>query len=59
MCRVLKALQAKAARREGTAFESELLGRKVLEDRVGLGVRGGGWSTGREGSCGWEDMVLR
>ena len=34
---VLEALRAKAARREGAVFESELLGRKALEDRVGLG----------------------
>ncbi len=45
-CGVLKALRAKAARREGAVFESELLGRKVLEDRVGLGVR---WMEYREG----------
>jgi hypothetical protein len=43
---VLEALRAKAARREGAVFESELLGRKALEDRVGLGVR---WEEYREG----------
>jgi hypothetical protein len=43
---VAEALRAKAARREGAAFECELLGRKALVDRVGLGVR---WEEYREG----------
>jgi hypothetical protein len=43
---VLEALRAKAARREGAVLECELLGRKALEDRVGLGVR---WEEYREG----------
>jgi F-box/WD-40 domain protein 7 len=45
---VEEALRAKAARREGrgAAFAFELLGRKALEDRVGLGVR---WEECREG----------
>ena len=51
---VLEALRAKAARREGAVLESvKLLGRKALEDRVGLGVcweeyrEGGGAAAGR------------
>lgn len=43
---VAEALGAKAARREGAVFEFEVLGRKALEDRVGLGVR---WEEYREG----------
>jgi WD40 repeat protein len=43
---VAEALRAKAARREGAVFELEALGRKALEDRVGLGVR---WEEYREG----------
>ncbi len=43
---VAEALRAKASRREGAAFDLELLGRKALEDRVGLGVR---WEEYREG----------
>jgi WD40 repeat protein len=43
---VAEALRAKAARREGAVFEFEALGRKALEDRVGLGVR---WEEYREG----------
>jgi hypothetical protein len=51
-CVVAEARRAKAARREGAAFESELLGRtrKALEDRVGLGVRWG--RCGRTGLGG-------
>ncbi len=45
---VSEALRGKAARREGAAFESELLGRKALEDRVGLGVRWEAYSEGGE-----------
>ena len=43
---VAEALRAKAARREGAVLECELLGRKALVDRVGLGVR---WEEYREG----------
>jgi hypothetical protein len=43
---VAEALRAKAARREGAVVECELLGRKAVEDRVGLGVR---WEEYREG----------
>ncbi len=43
---VAEALRAKAAAREGAVYESKLLGRKALEDRVGLGVR---WEDYREG----------
>ncbi len=43
---VAEALRAKAARREGGVFEFEALGRKALEDRVGLGVR---WEDCRDG----------
>jgi WD40 repeat protein len=43
---VAEAMLAKAARREGTGFECELLGRKALVDRVGLGVR---WEEHTEG----------
>ena len=46
---VLEALRAKAARREGAVLECALLGRKALEDRVGLGVR---WEEYREGGRG-------
>ncbi len=45
-CVVAEALRAKAARREGAAFESELLGHKAVEDREGLGVR---WEEYEEG----------
>ncbi len=40
------ALRAKTARREGAAFEFELLGWMALEDRVGLDVR-------------WEEYKVR
>jgi hypothetical protein len=43
---VAEALRAKAARREGVVLEFEALGRKALEDRVGLGVR---WEDYRDG----------
>ena len=43
---VAEALRAKAARREGRVLEFEALGRKALEDRVGLGVR---WEDYRDG----------
>ena len=43
---VAEALRAKAALREGAVVEFDLLGRKALEDRVGLGVR---WEDYREG----------
>ena len=49
---VAEALRAKAAWWEGAEFEFELLGRKALDDRVGLGVR---WQEQRMG--GHEDAV--
>ena len=56
---VAEALRAKAARLEGAVFEFELLGRKALEDRVGLGVS---WEEYREGGelrLGGHDMAAR
>ncbi len=37
-CVVAEALRAKAALREDAVFEFQLLGRKALDDRVGLGA---------------------
>jgi hypothetical protein len=60
-CVAAEALRAKAARREGAAFELALLGRKALEDREGLGVpweecaageRGRGAAAGDRGRRG-------
>jgi WD40 repeat protein len=56
---VLEALRAKLARREGAVFQSELLGRKALEDRVGLGVRWEEYKEGGELRLGGHGDALR
>jgi hypothetical protein len=47
-CVVEEALRAKAAHRDGSAFEFELLGPNSLDDRVGLGVLWADYAAGGE-----------